>query len=146
MKQQLFIYHLISGATGKEFVIKRYRYGMVKTRFPNMNAIAASSSQRTCRDLFRHAVVYAFKVNKDPAVKKVLARRVKKETVCHAVIKAYMHAAKTVNQRLVFIKSAVSNSQCIAATQRYNINDNVFALVPDQHTACYYFLQFCETV
>ena len=60
----------ITGKVGKDFVIKHYKYGVVKTKFPNMTKIIASAQQRKCRNLFKEAVVYANTAYADPVRKK----------------------------------------------------------------------------
>ena len=85
----------IRGAIGKEFVIKHYWYGVVKTKFPDMTKIIASAGQRKCRNLFKEAVAYAKTVIADPVKKKEWEKKVKiKYRVFNRVIKEYMLAAK----------------------------------------------------
>ena len=38
----------VRGAIGKEYVIKHYRYGIIKTKYPDMTNIVASPGQRSC--------------------------------------------------------------------------------------------------
>ena len=86
---------MIRGAIGKEFVIKHYRYGVVKTKFPDMTKIIASAGQRKCRNLFKEAVAYTKTVIADPVKKKEWEKKVKiKYRVFNRVIKEYMLAAK----------------------------------------------------
>ena len=83
------------GAMGKEFVIKHYSYGVVKTKFPDMTKIIASAGQRKCRNLFKEAVAYAKTVIADPLKKKEWQKRIKvKYRVFNRVIREYMLAAK----------------------------------------------------
>ena len=85
----------IRGAVGKEFVIKHYKYGVVKTKFPDMTKIIASAPQRKCRNLFKEAVAYAKIVYGDPVKRKVWAAKTrKKHRVINFIIKQYMLAAK----------------------------------------------------
>lgn len=66
MKKQLpFSLTLIRGAIGKEFVIKHYKDGAVRTRYPDMSGIVATPRQRKCRNLFKEAVAYAKEVIAD---------------------------------------------------------------------------------
>ena len=85
----------VRGAVGKEFVIKHYSYGIVKTKFPDMTRIIASAGQRKCRNLFKEAVAYARTVIADPVKKKEWQKRIKvKYRVFNRVIREYMLAAK----------------------------------------------------
>ena len=85
----------ITGKVGKEFVIKHYKYGVVKTKYPDMTKIIASTQQRKCRNLFKEAVIYAKEVYADPVRKKEWwARARNKGHVFNYIIKGYMLAAK----------------------------------------------------
>ena len=85
----------IRGAVGKEFVIKHYKYGPVKTKFPDMTRIIVSAQQRKCRNLFKEAVDYAKSVYADPVKKKQWAERPRKRPrLFNAIIRKYMLAAK----------------------------------------------------
>lgn len=39
---------MVQGAIGKKYVIKHYKHGIVKTKYPDMTAIVASEKQRAC--------------------------------------------------------------------------------------------------
>jgi hypothetical protein len=85
----------VRGAIGKEYVIKHYRYGIIKTKYPDMTKIVASPGQRNCRNLFKAAVKHAQKIMRDPVQKAAWLKRVrKKHLVFNMIIKAYMLAAK----------------------------------------------------
>ena len=85
----------IRGKVGKDFVIKHYKYGVVKTKYPDMTKIIASASQRKCRNLFKEAVAYANTVYTDPLKKKEWWKKSKnKGHVFNYIIKHYMLAAK----------------------------------------------------
>jgi hypothetical protein len=66
-----FSLRMLQGAIGKRFVIKHYKYGIIKSRFPDMSRIVTSEGQRKCRDLFKDAVAYARLVMQDPALVKI---------------------------------------------------------------------------
>ncbi|MEP7111244.1 MAG: hypothetical protein ABI760_24825, partial [Ferruginibacter sp.] len=70
-----FVQRMIQGAIGKEYVIKHYRYGIIKTKFPDMTKIIAFPGQRKCRNLFREAVAYAKSVIADKEKKKEWQKR-----------------------------------------------------------------------
>ncbi|HEY0751866.1 MAG TPA: hypothetical protein VGD26_11965 [Chitinophagaceae bacterium] len=78
MKKLPFIYRMIRGAIGKRFVIKHYKYGIVKTRYPDMSRIVPSEAQRMRRRLFKRAVVYAQKVYANPALKEEKRRMLRR--------------------------------------------------------------------
>ena len=85
----------IRGAVGHDFVIKHYKYGVVKTKFPDMTRIIASAQQRKCRNLFKEAVAYANTVYADPIKKNEWWKKAKnKGHVFNYIIKHYMLAAK----------------------------------------------------
>src|SRR5450432_3554945 len=65
---------MVRGAIGKEFVIKHYDYGIIKTKFPDMTKIVATSAQRKCRNLFAEAVKFANSIKRDPQLKKEWAQ------------------------------------------------------------------------
>ena len=78
MKKLPFIYRMIRGAIGKKFVIKHYKYGVVKTKYPDMTRIIPSEAQRIRRRLFRRAVVYAQKVYANPVLKEEQRRMLRR--------------------------------------------------------------------
>ena len=80
MKQELTLLHtLIRGAIGKEYVIKHYRYGVIRTKYPDMTNIIASTRQRKCRDLFKEAVAYAKAVIADTVLKEMATKTPQKK-------------------------------------------------------------------
>jgi hypothetical protein len=85
----------VRGAIGKEYVIKHYRYGIVKTKYPDMTRIIASERQRSCRDLFKAAVAHAQKVMADPVQKAAWLKKLRqKHLVFNMIIKEFMLEAK----------------------------------------------------
>jgi len=113
----------IRGAVGKDFVIKHYKYGVVKTKFPDMTKIIASMQQRKCRNLFKEAVAYAKIVYADPVKRKEWAKKTrKKHRVVNYIIKQYMLAAKEAAQKRQEI-GAIIIHRCFpfmkATTARY---------------------------
>jgi hypothetical protein len=94
MKQDSSIFK-ISGAIGKQIVIKQYKDGQVITKFPDMSKIIASSGQRNCRNLFKEAVAFARTINNDPEKKKAYLKKIQKnQTVFNAAISEYMKRGK----------------------------------------------------
>ena len=69
----------IRGAIGKEYVIKHYSYGAIKTKYPDMTRIVASTQQRKCRNLFIEGVEYAKAIMKDPVQKEEWLKKVRKK-------------------------------------------------------------------
>lgn len=65
---------MIQGAIGKQFVIKHYRYGVVKTKYPDMSAITPSTGQRSCREIFAAASKMAAAIYKDAEQRKAFAK------------------------------------------------------------------------
>ena len=113
---------MIRGAIGKEFVIKHYRYGVVKTKFPDMTRIIASAQQRKCRDLFKEAVAYAKTVIADPIKKKEWQKRIKvKYRVFNRIIREYMIAAKEMKEKRLRVATAIIRKSFIVFPENENI-------------------------
>ena len=86
---------MVRGGFKNHFVIKHYKYGVIKTRWPDMSRIIASVQQRKCRNLFREAVAYAKMVIADPVRKAEWQRRIKRPNgVYNKAIKQYILEAK----------------------------------------------------
>ena len=113
----------IRGAVGREFVIKHYDYGMVKTKFPDMSRIIASARQRKCRNLFKEAVAYAKTVIADPVKKNEWEKKVKiKYRVFNSVIKEYMLAAKNAKEQRQRIAARIIRKCFDPAIQNNNMH------------------------
>ena len=69
----------IRGAIGKEYVIKDYSYGAIRTKYPDMTKIIASTKQRKCRTLFSEGVEYARAIMKDPVQKERWLKKVRQK-------------------------------------------------------------------
>lgn len=65
---------MIRGAIGKRFVIKHYKYGVVKTKYPDMSRIIPSEAQKMRRRLFKRAVAYAQKIYANPELKEEMRK------------------------------------------------------------------------
>ena len=82
---------IVRGAIGKEYVIKHYKYGVIKTKYPDMTRIIASVQQRKCRDLFKDAVAYAKEVIADAERKRQWQKRIRRRNgVYNEAVKYYM--------------------------------------------------------
>ena len=118
----------IRGAVGHDFVIKHYKYGVVKTKFPDMTRIIASARQRKCRNLFKEAVDYANKIYADPVKKKEWwAKARNKGHVFNYIIKQYMLAAKEAAEKrqemaTIIIRKCFDPRQEIAETDLPTLN------------------------
>lgn len=85
----------VRGAIGKEYVIKHYRYGIIKTKYPDMTRIVASKAQRSCRDLFKAAVKKAQKVMDDPQQRAAWLKKVRqRHRLFNQLVKYFMLAEK----------------------------------------------------
>ncbi len=85
----------VKGAVGKQFVIKHYTYGIVKTKYPDMSKITATEAQRNCRNKFKEAMAYAKTIMADPVHKKQWERKAKRKSrAVNFIIKAYLAEAK----------------------------------------------------
>ena len=86
-----FLQRRIQGAIGKEYVIKHYSYGAIRTKYPDMCRIIASPKQRTCRNVFKEAIAYARLVIADPERKAQWQKRLRRHnSVYNEAIKEYM--------------------------------------------------------
>lgn len=91
---------MIQGAIGKRFVIKHYRYGVIKTKYPDMTRIIASAKQRVRRNLFKDAVAFAQGVLADKARAKEWQQRIRRRSgVYNAAIKFFMRKDKQDRER-----------------------------------------------
>jgi hypothetical protein len=85
----------VRGAIGKEYVIKHYRYGIIKTKYPDMTRIVASPGQRSCRDLFKTAVKRAQKTMDNPEQRAAWLKKVRqKHRLFNQLVKHFMLEAK----------------------------------------------------
>ena len=95
-----FRLRMIQGAIGKRYVIKHYKWGIIQTKYPDMTKIKASPKQRTCRNLFREAVVYAQSVIADPVREAAWQKRLRRRKgVYNEAVKAYMLKDKRARER-----------------------------------------------
>lgn len=140
------MYTLITGAIGKEYVIKHYRYGVIRTKYPDMTHIVASLRQRKCRDLFKEAVAYARAIIADPVKKTAWQKKLRKRnSVFNAAIKEFMLREKKVKQaaelatnrliRLAFrsktnaVQNVVESMRAPLPVIGVNTNDEIHSLL-----------------
>ena len=115
------LYRIIRGGIGKDFVIKHYGYGPIRTKFPDMSRIVASVAQRKCRDRFKKAVQYANTIMADPVLKAGVRKRIRrKHGVFNAVIKEYMLREKRQNE----VELALVNRMLYKALHR-NVSPDI---------------------
>ena len=128
----------IRGAVGKEFVIKHYRYGVVKTKFPDMTKIIASTQQRKCRNLFKEAVAHAKTIYADPLKKKEWHKRArKKHRVFNYIIKQYMLAAKEAAYQREKIGTLIIRKCYTPIQQQENMNIPATSHIPGSRVKNY---------
>ena len=81
----------LSGAIGKELVFKIYDNKTVVTKYPNMKNIVPSAAQKTQRNKFREAHIYAQKINDNPVSKAAFALKIPAgKSVYRWAVKEYM--------------------------------------------------------
>lgn len=79
------------GTIGKELVFKKYSYGTVVSKYPDMSGIKKSKLQKLKQGLFAKAVAYAKDILRNPAKKATYQKKLKKgQSVYHAAIKEYI--------------------------------------------------------
>ena len=85
----------VSGELGG-VVFKRYTYGTVVSKKPDMSRVKKSPLQAVKRNTFKEAVAYAQGIIRNKQKKAAYAKKLKKgQTVYHAAIKEYMTKSKT---------------------------------------------------
>ena len=108
---------MIRGSIGKQFVIKHYKWGIIKTKFPDMSGIVASAGQRQCRNIFKEAVAYAKAVIADPVLKKAWQKRLRRRNgVYNAAVTDYMNSYKAGKKCLY--------PECLLKIVHKNLNRN----------------------
>ena len=81
----------MSGALGRQVVVKQYAGGVVVSKYPDMSGIKPSKQQKVKRSKFRDAVVYAQAIINNPKKKAAYAQTLPAGTsVYHAAIKDYV--------------------------------------------------------
>jgi hypothetical protein len=86
----------IRGHVG-QFVFKQYGDDIIVTKYPDMDGIKPSRLQQLNRSLFKEAVAYARRINRNPALKAEYLQKVSPgKSVYHYAIKEYlkMHRCK----------------------------------------------------
>ena len=80
----------LSGELGG-VVFKRYKYGTVVSKKPDMSRVKKTPLQEVKRNTFKEAVAYAQEIIRNRQKKAAYAKKLKKgQTVYHAAIKEYM--------------------------------------------------------
>jgi len=153
-KPQLpFLLCLIRGAIGKQFVIKHYSYGAIKTKYPDMSRIVASAKQNKRRDLFKEAVAYAQQVIADPIAKAAWQKKLRKRnSVYNEAVKFYMLKARRDRQaaeilaarmiRWAFKNEGAEDADVMCST-RISKSKQVPEVNYDSHNVCG-FASFCK--
>ena len=118
---------LIRGAIGKEFVIKHYKDGAVRTKYPDMSGIVASTRQRKCRNLFKEAVAYAKEVIADQERKTCWQKKLRKRNaVYNAAIKKYMLREKKAKEKMFVETNRLLRKAMMNSGQKRNVaSDNL---------------------
>lgn len=81
----------LSGAIGKEVVFKIYDDKTVVTKYPNMKNIVPSAAQKTQRNKFREAHIYAQKINDNRVSKAAFALKIPAgKSVYRCAVKEFM--------------------------------------------------------
>jgi hypothetical protein len=102
----------VQGAIGKRFVIKHYRWMIIKTKFPDMTNIKPSARQVECRNRFREAVAYAKAEMAHPVAKSQWLKRTRKKwRVFNFIIKTYLRMQKEMREKQSRLTTNVSASE-----------------------------------
>ncbi|MES2329618.1 MAG: hypothetical protein V4539_08450 [Bacteroidota bacterium] len=84
----------LSGAVAKQLVFKTYAGKTIVSKFPDMSAVKPSVAQKSRRELFREAVIYARAINNDPVAKQKYALKLPAgSSVYQAAIKDFLQRA-----------------------------------------------------
>jgi hypothetical protein len=90
----------LSGALGKQIIIKQYGDKTVITAFPSKRKKKPSALQRLGQTEFKAAVAYAQAILKDPVKKKAYEKKVRNgQKVYHYAISEYKLKVKGQNQK-----------------------------------------------
>ena len=122
---------LVQGAIGKKFVMKHYKYGIIKTRYPNMLLIKPSEAQRACRNSFREAVAFAKKDYSDLATRLAWQKKLRKKTrLFGAIVKEYMLMEKRAREAAMetsnrMIRNCFKNSEGKQIISEYFLSGEV---------------------
>jgi hypothetical protein len=85
----------LSGALGKEIVIKQYADKTVVSKYPDMSKVKASQRQRAQRELMAQANAYASSINRSPVLRAKYKKKLKAgESVYHFAIKEFFKKRK----------------------------------------------------
>jgi len=85
----------ISGALGKQIVLKQVKGKTVVSQYPDMSKVKPSTLQKAKRNLFKEAVKYAQEINRDPLQKAHYLKKVKEgQSVYHYALKEYLELNK----------------------------------------------------
>src|SRR6476661_4192953 len=102
----------IRGAIGKRFVIKHYKWYIIKTKFPDMTNIVPSAKQVECRNRFREAVAYAKAEMAHPVAKSQWLKRTRKKwRVFNYIIKTYMRMQAEIKKKQQTLTTKVSQAE-----------------------------------
>lgn len=100
LNKNSFLIQCITGAIGKEFVIKHYGDKVVIAKYPDMTKIKPNARQVKQRNLFKEAVQYAKEVYWDQARRLAWqAKLPKSKSVFNHAIKHYMKMARDKKHR-----------------------------------------------
>ncbi len=84
------IFYGMRGKVG-QFVIRQYKNRVVISAAPDMTRHKPTGLQKKCREKFAAAVGYAKKINDDPLMRKLYAKKtIKGESVFQLALKAYL--------------------------------------------------------
>src|SRR6476469_10256547 len=102
----------VQGAIGKRFVIKHYKWYIIKTKFPDMTNIKPSAKQVECRNRFREAVAYAKAEMAHPVAKSQWLKRTRKKwRVFNFIIKTYLRMQKEMREKQKRLTANVSGAE-----------------------------------
>ena len=90
---------IIRGGFPGHFVIKHTRYGIIKTKFPDMSGIVASQSQKKCRKYFKEAVAKAREVMNNTEQRKEWEKKLRSRFIFNKLISFYMKRIKNEKEK-----------------------------------------------
>ena len=98
----------ITGAVGKQFVVKHYGKKVVFTKYPDMTNIKPTQKQIRGHELFRQAVAYAQQIIANPNKKTLWQKRLKRKNgVYNEAIKFFLLRIKHKKERAQFLADAL---------------------------------------
>jgi hypothetical protein len=89
------VFNALSGAIGKDLVVKQYKDKVVVSKYPDMSRVKPSKQQLEGRQRIKEATAYALSILNDPTLRAAFEKGLKPgESVYHKAKKQYFEKLK----------------------------------------------------